>query len=131
MPAAYNRYKDQVAVEIKEAAGEAKWFWHDDDRYSMSVTFVVKRPKNHWRTNGELKPSFANKVPAPRQDIDNFVKAIMDAATSSGHVWKDDNRVCELHARTVYEDEVLSPGIVLDIVKVVDGEEYPDHNRPS
>lgn len=45
-------------------------------------------------------------------DIDNLVKAVFDSITKSNKVWKDDNIVCDLHARKVYSP---NPRIEIEI----------------
>lgn len=122
MPKDYTDHKKALGEYLTKSALDSLWDWHELDRYALSATFIVKRPKMHWRTNGELKPRYATLLPAPRQDIDNFVKTVMDAATLTGHIWKDDNRVVRLQAATLYECDVIDPCIMLHISKVVDGE---------
>ncbi len=77
--------------------------WHKeplDCQLSVTLRFVVPRPKSHLGTGrnaGTVKPS----APAyPHPDIDNYVKAALDAM--SGTVYTDDKLVIELHARKVY-----------------------------
>lgn len=48
-------------------------------------------------------------------DIDNLVKAVFDSITKSNKVWKDDNIVCDLHARKVYSP---NPRIEIEIEEV-------------
>ena len=62
--------------------------------FSVEIAFCMKRPKSHFRANGDLKetaPTFVSKKP----DIDNMAKAVLDALTQAG-VWRDDAEVSVL-----------------------------------
>jgi len=59
---------------------------------SLSVTFVWPKPKSK---PAKDYPQWHSKRP----DIDNALKALMDAAT--GILWADDSQVCELHATAI------------------------------
>lgn len=48
--------------------------------------------------------------PTKKPDIDNIVKAVMDAL--NGAAWKDDKQVCELNVYKFYSD---TPGLVVQI----------------
>lgn len=62
---------------------------------SLRLEFVLPRPK---RLKGTLVPH------ASKPDIDNLVKAVMDAMGDCG-VWADDAQVAELHASKQYAEE--------------------------
>ena len=52
----------------------------------------------------------AGKLPAPRGDIDNYVKSVFDAF--NGVVWEDDAQVVELRARKEYGPEAMISAFV-------------------
>jgi Holliday junction resolvase RusA-like endonuclease len=77
----------------------------------LRAGFVFRRPKHHLRTNGDVKPN------APRQhtgkpDIDNLLKAVMDALTQLGGIWLDDTQVALV---TAWKDYGFTPGAVIEI----------------
>lgn len=55
---------------------------------SLNVTFHIERPKTTRRAT-------------PRYDLDNYLKAIMDAMTHAA-VWLDDDQVAHIAARKVF-----------------------------
>jgi Holliday junction resolvase RusA-like endonuclease len=68
---------------------------------SISMTFVMPRPKSHLRANGDVKGS-APKYPISKPDADKLVRLVLDALTDV--VWKDDSQVTELYTEKVYAD---------------------------
>lgn len=71
----------------------------------ISLTFVLPRPK-----------SAPKRViwPAVRPDIDNYIKAVMDAFTQAG-MWKDDGLICQLNSNKVYQKEHPDTGCLVEI----------------
>ena len=57
----------------------------------MELEFHIERPKSVTRPYPTVKP-----------DIDNFAKAILDAA--NGILYKDDALICDLHIKKRYAD---------------------------
>lgn len=74
---------------------------------SMSITFVLPRPKARRK---DLWVSV-------RPDLDNYIKAIMDAL-GKAQIYQDDGQICELYATKRYETEDLSPRIVVKIAQL-------------
>lgn len=79
-PAAYKDWKEK-ARELIEAATDERGL---AGPISLDLDIVVKKPKT-------------TKLAVPKPDIDNYVKAVMDAITSAG-VWVDDSQVVALTA---------------------------------
>jgi crossover junction endodeoxyribonuclease RusA len=66
----------------------------------VDLTFYFPRPKNHFRSNGELKPT-APLWHTTKPDRDNSDKAVLDALTNLG-IWHDDKQVCDGRIRKQY-----------------------------
>jgi Holliday junction resolvase RusA-like endonuclease len=83
----------------------------------VEVTFLLPRPKSHYRTaqghEHELL-DWAPLYPTTPPDIDKLERAILDGLTDAG-VWLDDSQVVTLHADKRYQrwDEV--PGAVVTV----------------
>lgn len=75
----------------------------------MRVLFVFPRPKSHSNRHGvkDGAPSYHTGKP----DVDNAVKAVMDALTAL-NVWFDDAQVCRLDATKAYG---IVPGAYLTV----------------
>jgi Holliday junction resolvase RusA-like endonuclease len=109
-PGAYGKW----LPEVREWASDN---WSDDPveyPVSVSLLFVVSRPKSHFGTGRNAKTVKASAPAFPHQDIDNFVKGALDALT--GCVYADDRQVIELQARKVYG----SPGRIVFKAKRAD-----------
>jgi len=66
----------------------------------VNLTFYFPRPKGHFNSKGELKPS-APKWHTSKPDRDNSDKAVLDCLTNLG-IWGDDKQVCDGWIRKVY-----------------------------
>jgi Holliday junction resolvase RusA-like endonuclease len=66
----------------------------------VDLTFYFPRPKNHLRSNGELKPA-APRWHTAKPDRDNSDKSVLDALTNLG-IWQDDKQVCDGRIRKLY-----------------------------
>lgn len=71
-----------------------------DGPVSLHLNFTVQRPGKHYRSNGTLKADAPTECPT-KPDLDNLVKATMDAMSAAG-VWSDDARVARLAASKTY-----------------------------
>ncbi len=62
----------------------------------MAVTYYFQRPKNHFRTNGEVKPRFQSDSHLGKPDADNLIKSLKDELQQIG-MYRNDSQVYELH----------------------------------
>jgi Holliday junction resolvase RusA-like endonuclease len=72
----------------------------------VDLTFYFPRPKAHFRSNGELKPT-APDWHTTKPDRDNSDKSVLDALTNLG-IWHDDKQVCDGRIQKMY---CTSPGL--------------------
>lgn len=79
-PASYKDWKEAAKALIEDACIERALV----GPLCLTAAFVVPRPKT-------------TKLSAPKPDLDNYVKALMDALTAAG-VWVDDYQVESLTA---------------------------------
>lgn len=111
-PAKADAWKAAVALAVAREMAEP---WGGP--LHVGVTFQMPRPKGHYgsgRNSDKVKPG-APIAPTGRPDLDNLVKAVLDALR--GIAWGDDTQVVSLHARKVWADP--SPGAVILIREVV------------
>lgn len=88
-------WRDQVAQVAGESMNGTSLL---DGPLSLTVLFVVPRPKGHYGARG-IRPS-APDHPTTRPDITKLLRAVEDACT--GIVWRDDAQVVEQHAIKAY-----------------------------
>lgn len=72
----------------------------------VDATFTLKRPKAHYRSNGELKLT-APTLCALRPDLDKLARAVGDALTQSAVV-RDDSLIVRWQLEKVYGEQ---PGV--------------------
>ena len=65
----------------------------------LRIEFRMRRPKGHYKKNGELKPD-AERWHANKPDVSKLVRSTEDAMI--GTVLLDDSRVSELLVRKIY-----------------------------
>jgi Holliday junction resolvase RusA-like endonuclease len=73
---------------------------------AVQLVFLMPRPKGHYRSNGELKPT-APRFHTGRPDCDNLAKAVLDCLTQLG-LWRDDGQVSMLHTVKRYAGKAPS-----------------------
>lgn len=67
----------------------------------VSMDFFLPRPKAHHKKDGSVKsnsPVWHCKKP----DLDNLIKAVVDAITDTQRVWLDDSQICQISATKSY-----------------------------
>ena len=87
-------WKRAVYLGVVEAANKAGW-QVTTGPVSVTLRFAMPRPKSHFGAKG-LKPS-APQAHVGKPDADNLAKAILDQATKTERVWRDDSQVVEMH----------------------------------
>ena len=75
----------------------------------LTATFMLPRPKSHYRANGDLKKS-APIMHTKKPDLDNLIKAVMDAMTQAG-VWRDDSEVSTIRSSKRYASAPNKTGV--------------------
>lgn len=95
---AVHSWKDRVGTAAMTAAKGVI-----EGAVKLDVAFVFKAPKKS--QSGTFKIS--------KPDIDNLVKALMDAITDAG-VWMDDSQVVEIHAAKLFGSESAYAAVVIE-----------------
>ena len=107
-PQGTKEYQNKVLRAFKAQHREEPW----GCPVGISLVMVCKRPSNLRKRDVERGwcPYSRN-----RPDIDNCLKAVMDAL--NGHLYVDDRQVCEVHASKVYAALDEEPHIVVQAWK--------------
>lgn len=87
-------WKRAVYLGVIEAANKAGW-QVTTGPVSVTLRFAMPRPKSHFGAKG-LKPS-APQAHVGKPDADNLAKLILDQATRTERIWRDDSQVVEMH----------------------------------
>lgn len=84
-PAKYNKWRKAFHVELgRVVEGNLK---PTSLPICVDLTFVVRRPKS-------------TKLAYPKPDIDNYVKAVLDAC--NGKLWQDDSQIVLIYASKLW-----------------------------
>jgi Holliday junction resolvase RusA-like endonuclease len=81
-----------------------------DSPIRLHLIFTFSRPKNHYRTNGLVKPQFLDEHHVKKPDVDNLIKFIADSL--NGVFWRDDSLIYSVSAEKVYGEQ---PGTYMAI----------------
>ena len=79
------------------------------DAVALHVVFRMPRPKAHLDKDGDVRRGFMFAPHAQKPDIENLIKAVMDALTNVG-VWRDDAQVNRLTVDRVWCPRHARPG---------------------
>ncbi len=96
-PGTAENWKSLIAYEAKNFAAQ----FPIQQAICLAVDFHFARPKAHFRFRRGLLAGLKESAPAWKEakpDIDNLLKAVMDALTQIG-AWHDDAQVCQIIVR--------------------------------
>jgi Holliday junction resolvase RusA-like endonuclease len=89
------------------------WYANMSKAITLSCVFVFARPKNHFRTNGHLKPSAPRHCSGRIGDISKLVRAVEDAMT--GVVYNDDAQIINLIAHRRFANDREQPCAIITV----------------
>lgn len=104
-------WQRDIAMAAREAIGA---FPPLQGPVRVSATFMLPRPKAHYRANGELRldaPVYCITKP----DEDKLRRALLDALTQAA-VFKDDSQVCDGRTSKLYANG--APGAVVTVESI-------------
>lgn len=90
------------------------WYAMLDKPMAISATFVFARPKNHFRTNGHLKPAAPQHCITRVGDVDKLCRACLDAL-ADGAIFNDDAQVVSLFASRRFAHDREQPSAIITI----------------
>ena len=92
------------------------WHANMDKAIALSATFVFARPKSHFRTNGDLKPTAPRHCKGRIGDVSKLVRAVEDAMT--GIVYNDDAQIIDLIAHRRFANDTEQPCAIITVSAV-------------
>ena len=87
--------------------------WHAKMGIHLEAEFLFKRPKHHFRANGELKPLAPVHCKTRVGDLDKLVRALADALT--GVAYDDDSQIISLKATKRYARRDEQEGAIIRV----------------
>ena len=104
-------------LDAKHTALELRpegWHANMEAAIFLSVTFVFARPKNHFRTNGQLNPKAPAHCTTRIGDVDKLSRSVLDSL-SDGVVYNDDAQVISLIAHKRYANDREQPCAIITV----------------
>ena len=98
-------WRFEVTAAAKEAMRNTGVEGPLEGPLSVSLTFHIMRPADHYRTgkNAQLLTDRAPAIPAKAPDVDKLARAILDSLTDA-RLWVDDGQVSSLLVRKRFVD---------------------------
>lgn len=90
-------YENLISTCYMQAAGEERF---PDDSYLLIRIQAYFEPPKSASKKAKVEMLEGKILPAKKPDIDNIIKAVLDAL--NGVAYRDDTQVTELHARKRY-----------------------------
>jgi Holliday junction resolvase RusA-like endonuclease len=108
-PGTAEGWKAQIAAGVKDKVPFPPW----SGPVEMTVVFRISRPKGHYGTgrNSRVLKKSAPKYPTGKPDLDNYLKAVMDALSMLSF-WTDDSIVVQTRCSKVYTNN-YKPGALI------------------
>jgi Holliday junction resolvase RusA-like endonuclease len=107
-PGTAENWKSQIALAFRDFARKPI-----TGPVSLAVSFYMPRPKRLMRK----KDPDGMMLHTAKPDIDNLLKAVMDALTTIG-VWHDDTQVVSVSASKNYCEKDGKPGAMIGIKEI-------------
>jgi crossover junction endodeoxyribonuclease RusA len=85
-----------------------------DEAVSLSLVFLFPRPKGHFDSKGQVKPS-APEYKTTKPDIDKLARAVLDSLTLAG-VFRDDALVYSLTLQKRFCIGQETPGVMITLM---------------
>jgi len=84
--------------------------WPRDGAMRLDLVFRFARPKGHYNSRGELKPTAPTFHTTATGDLDKLTRAIGDSLTAAA-VWLDDAQLVEMHVHRTFASNTEPPGV--------------------
>ena len=101
---------DAWKAAVIEAGSAVRPHFPLQGEVAIELDFYLPRPQRLMRKRDPEGVVWCPKLP----DIDNIIKAVLDAMTDDGW-WKDDGQICGLIARKRYHGKQGSPGATIEV----------------
>ena len=108
-PDSAESWKQAVRRETVANAPESLVAWS----VRVELDFFLPTPKAHHKRDGSVKansPVWHCKKP----DLDNLIKAVVDAITDTQRVWLDDSQICQISATKSYALNAVGCSVRID-----------------
>ena len=105
-------WRQDVRHTVMESLPDG-WYANMDKAITLSCVFVFARPKSHFKTNGQLKPSAPKHCSGRIGDISKLVRAVEDAMT--GIVYNDDAQIINLIAHRRFANDREQPCAIITV----------------
>lgn len=106
----HKEWRQAAEFTIRQAVKLWEWGVAQDDQYSVSLSFLLPKPRSVKRAQPNVKP-----------DIDKLCRSTLDALTV-GKAIDDDARIIQLTASKTYASEAEQPGCYITVNKLDKGE---------
>ena len=107
----HKEWRQTAEFTIRQAVKLWEWEVAQDDQYSVSLSFLLPKPKSVSRAQPNVKP-----------DIDKLCRSTLDALTV-GKAIDDDARIIQLTACKTYATEAEQPGCYITVNKLNESKE--------
>ena len=102
----HKEWRRTAEFTIRQAVKLWEWEVNQDDEYSVSLSFLLPKPRTVSRAQPNVKP-----------DIDKLCRSTLDALTV-GKAIDDDARIIQLTASKTYATETEQPGCYITVNKL-------------
>ena len=104
--------------DVRSAAqNHAPYGWDRSGPMSVILSFYFARPKSHYTTKGDLRPSAPEHLITRVGDIDKLCRAMLDGLSSV--IFDDDAQVVQMIANRCYADRPDPERAVVTINRLV------------
>lgn len=108
----------KYVLKLKELTNSKDlWSENTDAKFKKQLADLGRKESDSARY--KVTAEIVGGMKRPAEDIDNYIKPLLDSITNTGLLWRDDDQIDELHIRRTHSPGLGYSDIELSIEQII------------